>query len=96
MKTISIFVMHATINDKRQLELEKGLSKLSEVVDFVFNEHHYLEVTFDPNKESQQHVTNLCNIHIQFAIANSLRDAYEVELKNQRQSIIESNKHLFI
>lgn len=87
MKTIEITVVSAWVNEEAQRKLEKNLSQLPELKDFVFNEQGNLEVTFDES-ENIMNIFNLCNISIQHAVYQSGKDK-GIELES-------SEKLLFI
>lgn len=72
MKTISLPYHSKWVTEKSQVELEKALSQLDVIKDFVFNGDR-LEVTFE-DTENQQHVNNMVSIQIQYAMYISGRD----------------------
>lgn len=77
MKTISLPYHSKWVTEKSQVELEKALSQLDVIKDFVFNGDR-LEVTFE-DTENQQHVNNMVSIQIQYAMYISGRDiAYDI------------------
>lgn len=72
MKTISLPYHSKWVTEKSQVELEKALSQLDVIKDFVFNGDR-LEVTFE-DTENQQHVNNMVSIQVQYAMYISGRD----------------------
>lgn len=77
MKTISIPYHYQWVTEDAQVELEKVLSQLDVIKDFVFNRDR-LEVTFE-DREDQQHVNNMVSIQIQYAMYTSGRSrAYDI------------------
>ena len=64
MKTISIPFHSSWVTQEAQIEIEKNLSNLSPIKDFVFTEEDRLEVTF-AEKEDLQHINNLVSLQIQ-------------------------------
>ena len=72
MKTISIPFHSSWVTEEAQIELEKNLSNLHPIKDFVFTEEDRLEVTFN-EKEDSQHINNLVSLQIQYAMYTSGR-----------------------
>lgn len=85
MKTIEITVVSQWVNEEAQRKLERNLSRLSELKDFVFNEEGNLEVTFDES-ENIMYICNLCNIQIQHAVYQSGKDK-GIELESSEKSL---------